>query len=166
MNSVYSFAQSNAYVTIDQDKISFKELRNHIFRHEIDLIISHSFMKIIPESVFSAPKLGSINIHASLLPKYRGPSPTYWVLKNNDRETGLTCHFINNGIDTGSIISQVKVPLESNDIIDSIIDKHKQVLEMLIDDAIGNLTNPDFKPIRQDEHLASYAPKPKELQRT
>jgi methionyl-tRNA formyltransferase len=159
-NSVHNLAIKNGYTILDQETTSFEKLREYISSAEIDLMVCHSFMKVIPESIFSAPRLGCINIHPSLLPRHRGPSPTYWVLKNGEKETGLTCHYIDKGIDTGAIISQVRVPVEPNDNIGSIIEKQKLVLERLVTDAINSLLDPHFSPIIQDEALATHAPRP------
>ncbi len=108
-NVVYNYSLQHNYKVVVQESISFEKLREFIVAFNIDLLVCHAYMKILPEKVFSVPKLGSINIHPSLLPKYRGPSPTYWVIKNREKVTGLTCHFIDNGIDTGNIISQRKI---------------------------------------------------------
>ena len=117
-------------------------------------------MKILPKEIFSAPKYGSINIHPSLLPKHRGPSPIYWVLKNREKTTGLTCHYIDEGIDSGEIISQRKIAVESHDTVSSIIEKQKLIIEELVEESIKRLQGRTFKPMVQKEELASYAPKP------
>ena len=111
-NVVYDFALQHNYKVVVQESISFEKLREFIVAFNIDLLVCHGYMKILPEKVFSAPKLGSINIHPSLLPKYRGPSPTYWVLKNREKTTGLTCHYIDEGVDTGNIIAQKEIVIE------------------------------------------------------
>ncbi len=158
-NAVYDFSCKQGYKTIQQEKISFCELKEEIEQSEIDLLISHAFMRIFPKEVFSVPKYGSINIHASLLPKYRGPSPTYWVLKNREKVTGLTCHYIDEGTDTGDIIFQVKVPVKSDDTVNSIIERQKTAVKELMIESLSRIKEPSFHPIPQISALATYAPK-------
>jgi len=163
-NSVYDFACEKGYKTVDQRSISFNELKKYITKSKIDILVTHAFMKILPKEVFSAPKYTSINIHPSLLPKYRGPSPTYWVLKNRDKTTGLTCHYIDEGVDTGDIISQSITIVQPDDTIDSIIEKQKLTLNDLVDDCIKKIVDPAFIPELQKEKLSSYAPRPKSIE--
>jgi methionyl-tRNA formyltransferase len=163
-NSVYTFACEKGYKIVKQELLSYDVLRGYIVETNIDLMITHAFMTIIPKEVFSAPKYGSINIHPSLLPKYRGPSPTYWVLKNKERETGLTSHFIDEGVDTGDIINQSNTIVRPDDTIDSIIEKQKLTLNNLVNDCIKNILDHAFRPEPQNERLSSYAPRPKLMQ--
>ena len=159
-NIVYNFSKKHGYKTIDQERISFEDLKQIIDKNKIDLLVSHAYMKIIPKKVFMAPKLGSINIHASLLPKYRGPSPVYWLLKNKDKTTGLTCHFIDEGVDKGDIIFQKAINVEPDDNIDSIIERQKIIVEDLIVESMTRVQDPDFCAIKQSDDLATYAPRP------
>ncbi len=158
-NIVYDFAVEQGYNTIPENSISFGGLRERITSCNIDLLVSHAFMKILPPSVFKAPRLGSINIHPSLLPKYRGPSPTQWVIKNKDKVTGLTCHYIEKGIDSGDIIDQVIVKIEHKDNIDSIIEKQKLTVDNLLRQSLKKLLDVSFKPVPQREDLVCYAPR-------
>jgi methionyl-tRNA formyltransferase len=160
-NIVYNFACQCGYKTKFERFISFDELRESILKSDIDVLVSHAFMRILPKAAFSAPKYGSINIHASLLPKYRGPSPTYWVLKNKETVTGLTCHYIDEGVDTGDIIYQVEVPVKSDDTIETIIEKQKKITGLLITESLARITNKNFHPLPQNNELVSYAPKPR-----
>jgi methionyl-tRNA formyltransferase len=162
-NVVHDFAKQKAYPTIIQDALSFSELEELIIKQNIDLLVLHAFMKILPREVYSAPKYGSINIHPSLLPKYRGPSPSYWVIKNKEHITGLTCHYINDGIDTGDIISQVAIEVDTEDTVESIIEKQKGVVKMLLTEALSRIVDTDFRPIPQTSDRACYAPRPKSI---
>ena len=163
-NSVYDYSYENGYKIVKQESLLFDELQKYIAELKVDLLVTHAFMKILPKEIFSAPKYGSINIHPSLLPKHRGPSPIYWVLKNREKTTGLTCHYIDEGIDTGDIISQRKIAVESHDTVSSIIEKQKLIIEELVEELIKHLQDRTFKPIVQKEGFASYAPRPKAVE--
>lgn len=158
-NAVYDFSVNQGLNTVDQETMSFDDLYELIVKLKIDLLISHGYMRILPERLFSAPKYGSINIHPSLLPKYRGPSPTPWVIANKEKVTGLTCHYIDEGIDTGDVIYQLMVPVESGDNIEAIIERQKMIVDQLLLESLKRITDRNFKPMPQASELASYAPK-------
>ncbi len=159
-NAVYEFCCDYGYRTVIQEKISFEELRHLITDSETDLMIAHAFMRILPKEILILPKYGVINIHPSLLPKYRGPSPTFWVLRNREKITGLTCHYMDEGIDTGDIIYQTEIPVKPDDTVASIIDRQKTVVRGLIIESLSRITSDEFRPTPQVSELASYAPKP------
>lgn len=143
----------------DRD-FSMDILTKIIEEKEADLLCVHAFMKIIPEKVFSIPPLGTVNIHPSLLPAYRGPSPTAWVLKNRERSTGLTAHMMDTGMDTGPIIHQIPISIDPDtDTMTSVIDRMKESLPLLMDQTIKNLLDPDFRPVHQNTFGISHAPK-------
>ena len=159
-NAVYDFAKTHGYPVLMETKVSFADIMNIAKEKNIDLIICHSFMKIIPKELLDLPPKGVINVHASLLPKYRGPSPTYWLLKNKEKITGITTHFMDQGIDTGPIIYQIDVPVEIGDNIGSVIDKQKLVVQDLLQTTINRILDPTFIPQKQNPALASFAPRP------
>lgn len=159
-NSVYNFARERGYTVFSQKDVNFEKLREIIIENQIDLLVSHSFMRIIPPSVLSAPKRGCINIHAALLPRHRGPSPTYWVLKNREKETGLTCHFMDEGIDTGDIIYQLKIPVLDDDNIGMVIERQKTIVKALLVESFARLLDVNFVPQIQNSAEASYSPRP------
>ena len=163
-NAVHDFACDKDYKIVDRHCISFSDLRDQLEQLDIDLLISHAFMHILPKEVLSVPKYGSVNIHPSLLPRYRGPSPTYWVLKNEELETGLTAHFIDEGIDTGDIITQKRLPLEKGDTVQSVIEKMKPLISGLVIETIERVLDDKFIPAQQHEDLACYAPRPNKME--
>jgi methionyl-tRNA formyltransferase len=158
-NSVHDFAVGKGYPTAIQNSLCFEDLRRMIVALGIDLLVCHAYMRILPRDVFSAPLHGSINIHPSLLPKYRGAAPTEWVLRNGDKVTGLTCHYIDDGIDTGDIIHQLEVPVETGDDIGALIEKQKLIVGPLLSESLSRIMDPNFRPTRQKSQLAGNAPK-------
>lgn len=158
-NAVFSQAQEYGYVLYDETRVNSDEIIKLIKKHRIDLLVTHAYMKLLPEQIFNAPSKGSINIHPSLLPKYRGASPTQWVLKNKELETGLTSHVIDSGMDTGPIIHQTRIQVISVDTIGTIIEKLKTTVAPLMDASIRKINDEDFIPKRQDHAQASIAPR-------
>jgi len=88
-----------------------------------DLILSLSWRRLLPKSIFSIPHLGAINLHDGMLPKYRGFAPINWAVINNEKEAGITLHFIDETPDTGKIILQDKVQIDPNDTAKNVYDK-------------------------------------------
>jgi len=160
LNAVYDFSIRRGLRVMDQRTMDFADMKRFINEQDIDIMITHSYMRKMPSEIFTAPRYGSINIHPSLLPKYRGSSPTHWVLKNREKKTGLTVHFISEGIDEGDIINQAEVSVEETDTIDTIIEKQKRTIAPLLNEAFALITDTNFKPRPQLHETASYAPKP------
>jgi methionyl-tRNA formyltransferase len=126
-----------------------------------DLIVVSTFRQIIPRDIISIPRLGVINIHPSLLPRYRGPTPVRWVLANKDKETGVTIHFIEDErIDAGRIISQLKLDILSGDTEGILRKKLAKLSERALSEALPLVIN-NSKEIfpRQNETEASYYPR-------
>ena len=133
---------------------------------DIDLIVTCAFGQILPKEVLDLPKYGSINVHASILPKYRGSAPIEYAIMNGDKKTGVTIMYMDEGMDTGDIIKISKLPIEDNDTGGSIHDKlsilGKDTLECTLKDIFnGNITKikqgDEFsiapKITREDEHI-------------
>jgi len=119
----------------------------------------HAFMRRLPREIYTMPRRGTVNIHGSLLPAYRGPSPHQWVLKNRDLLTGLTSHFVDEGLDTGPIIHQETVSLSGDETLPVLLDKLKGVVLPLVHETVNKLLDPDFIPMPQDGSRATYAPR-------
>lgn len=133
---------------------------------DIDLIVTCTFGQILPKEVLDLPKYGSINVHASILPKYRGSAPIEYAIMNGDKKTGVTIMYMDEGMDTGDIIKISKLPIKDNDTGGSIHDKlsilGKDTLECTLKDIFnGNITRikqgDEFsiapKITREDEHI-------------
>lgn len=97
------------------------------FQQQLMSYNAHLFVvaafKVLPKRIFEMPKLGSINVHASLLPKYRGAAPINWAIINGESETGLTSFFLQQVVDTGNIILQELVPIDTNETYDTLHEK-------------------------------------------
>lgn len=97
----------------------FEELK----KIDIDLIVTCAYGQIIPKEVLELPKYGCINVHASILPKYRGSAPIQWCLFNNDDVTGVTIMYMDEGMDTGDIIKIKEIPILESDNVGTLHDK-------------------------------------------
>ena len=109
-----------------------------------DLFVVVAF-RMLPEIIINIPKYGSINLHASLLPNYRGAAPINWVIINGERETGVTIFFINKKIDEGDIISKKKIKIIEDETAGSLHDKLMKEGAELLRDSIKNIFRKNIK---------------------
>ena len=125
-----------------------------------DLIVVVAF-KILPREVFTIPRYGSINLHASLLPRYRGAAPVNWALIKGEKETGVTTFFLEEKVDTGNIIMQNKCQITAEDDAGTLHDKLSQLGADIVLSTVDSIEEHDGKPPlrKQDNSLASPAPK-------
>lgn len=115
-----------------------------------DLQIVVAF-RMLPEVVWNMPRLGTFNLHASLLPQYRGAAPINWAVINGDTETGITTFFLRHEIDTGEVIQQVRVPIADTDDVGIVHDKLMVLGGKLVTETVDAILNDAVKPIPQEE---------------
>lgn len=123
----------------------------------IDVLISVNYIFIIEKPLIEHPARFAFNIHGSLLPKYRGRTPHVWAIINNETETGVTAHLIEEGCDTGDIIKQVIVPIEKFDTGGSLLIKFEEIYIQLITDILSELSSDiPITTTQQDNSKATY----------
>lgn len=137
---------------------SIKKDYQTIIDAEPDLIVTCAYGKIIPKVLIDYPKYGCVNIHASLLPKYRGAAPIQWSLINGDKETGITLMYMDEFMDTGDIIDTMKYEIKDTDDIGTLHDELSIIGSKLLDKNLEYLISGNVERIKQDDELASYAP--------
>ena len=115
-----------------------------------DLQIVVAF-RMLPEVVWNMPRLGTFNLHASLLPQYRGAAPINWAVINGDTETGITTFFLRHEIDTGEVIQQVRIPIADTDDVGIVHDKLMMLGGKLVTETVDAILNDAVKPIPQEE---------------
>lgn len=121
-----------------------------------DLIIVIAYSQIIPKNILDIPKYGIINVHGSLLPKYRGASCIQAAILNGDKTTGVTIMKMAEGLDTGSILSQAKIKINNTDTTETLFDKLSQLGADILVSTIKDYINKKIKPIPQDNSKSSY----------
>ena len=123
---------------------------------------------MLPEVVWNMPRLGTFNLHASLLPQYRGAAPINWAVINGDTETGITTFFLKHEIDTGEVIQQVRVPIADTDNVEVVHDKLMMLGGKLVLETVDAILNGTVKPIPQEEMavVGELRPAPKIFKET
>ena len=154
--NLQSVAEENKITFLRETDVNSPALKDHILSIQPDLIISVHLRKILYKEIFSIAKTGAINVHPSLLPKYRGLSPQHQAIIHGDPESAVTVHFIEEGVDTGDIIIQERIPLNEADYIHDFQLKMLAVYKHIVVDAVKRISDKSFKPVKQNSLDTSY----------
>lgn len=125
-------------------------------RPDLQVVVA---FRMLPESVWGLPPLGTFNLHGSLLPKYRGAAPINWAVINGDTETGCTTFFIRHAIDTGDVLLRHRLPIGPDETAGELHDRMMVAGAELVVDTVRLIESGDYRPERQDDSLATPAPK-------
>lgn len=140
------------------NKIKDQEVIETLKRLNPEVIIVVAYGKILPEEIIGLPKYGCINIHSSLLPKYRGAAPIQWSVINGEHETGVTTMFMDKGLDTGDMLLKSSVFIGENETAGELHDKLSIMGAQLIVETLERLKSGDLQRIKQDDNESCYAP--------
>lgn len=130
---------------------------DEILKLKPDIVVTCAYGQIIPKEILEFPKLGCINVHASLLPKYRGGAPIHRAILNGDRETGITIMYMAEGMDDGDIISQEKIPIGKEDNLGDLHDELSVLGRDLLLKTLPSILNGTNKRIKQNENEVTFA---------
>ena len=147
-------AQKYNIPTLQSPKIANSE--SQIANRKPDLIIVAAYGQIIPKGILTIPKYGFLNVHPSLLPKYRGPSPIQTAILNGDEKTGATIILLDEKMDHGAVISDTQYPISGDDTAEGLSKKLAETSAKLLIDTIPKWTNGEIKPRPQDESRATF----------
>ena len=123
-----------------------------------DLIVVAAFGQILSKEILDLPRLGCVNVHASLLPAYRGAAPIQWAVINGEEKSGVTIMQMDEGLDTGDILLQEEIPLAADETGESLYNKMARLGGELLMKALPMIEQGTITPIKQDEAASSYAP--------
>ena len=151
-------AQSFGYDVIQPVSIKDKDFFDTIVRLKPDIFIVVAYGHILPRNILAIPKTGVINLHASLLPKYRGSAPIQWAIINGEKETGVTTMLLDEGMDTGDILLSSKAKITKVDTSATLHDRLSVLGADLLIKTLKAFENNDINPIAQDHTNATYAP--------
>lgn len=153
-SAVKKYAKSKGLNILQPDKFRNEDFLNDLQSLSADLQIIVAF-KMLPEIVWSMPKFGTFNLHASLLPQYRGAAPINWAVINGDQKTGVTTFFLKHEIDTGNIIFQEEVPIDENDNAGIVHDKLMYTGADLVLKTVDSIISQNYKLINQEDLIHS-----------
>ena len=155
---VKELALQLALPVLQPENIRGDDFRTMMREFEPDIIVLTAYGKILPGSIINLPPLGTINVHGSLLPKYRGAAPIQWALINAETETGVTIMQMDEGIDTGDILLQDKISISPGDTAGTLSVKLAELGGAALGQALDLLRQDKLKPLKQDEKQATLAP--------
>lgn len=143
---------------IDADDVQSDHFLKQIIKLQPDLLVVVAF-RILPKKILEVPAMGAINLHASLLPKYRGAAPIHWAIIRGEKETGCTVFFLNEKIDGGQIISQISTPIDKMETTGDLYERLKNMGSLLLKESVDLIAKESYTLNKQNEEEVSTAPK-------
>ncbi|MCI1274318.1 MAG: hypothetical protein LKG27_07805 [Clostridiaceae bacterium] len=136
--------------------VNSKEFKKFLIKHNVGILFVGTWSEKLKKEIIDAPVLASINIHPSLLPKYRGANPYLEVIMHDEKETGVTFHLLDANYDTGKILAQEKISIDSSDTSDDLRNKIVYIVQRMMPSVVADVQNGMIIPIPQNEKKASY----------
>lgn len=155
---VKELALENGIEVLTPEKINHSPEMDRVIELAPDLIITAAFGQFLPDKLLAAAKVAAINVHGSLLPKYRGGAPIQYAVMNGDAETGVTIMYMVKKMDAGDIISQASLPITKQDDTGTMFEKLSLLGRDLLLDTLPKLLAGDITPVKQDESQVVFSP--------
>ena len=155
---VKSVALELGYDVLQPESVKTDEFKTTIAALNPDYLVVIAFGQIIPKAVLETPDKAAINLHASLLPKYRGPAPIQWAIIKREKETGVTTMLMDEGLDTGDMLLTRKVEISNRETSGTLHERLANVGAGLVLETLDKLADGSISPVPQDEEQSSYAP--------
>lgn len=140
------------------EKISGSEEMAELIALEADLIVTAAYGQFLPTKLLNAPKYRAINVHASLLPKYRGGAPVHYAIIDGEKETGVSIMYMERKMDAGDVLVQKSIPIEASDDVQAMFDKLSILGRDLLMETLPKLFAGDINPVPQDESKVTFSP--------
>ncbi len=151
-------AEKSSIPVLQPERIRTKEFFENISSFKTDLICVTAYGKIIPPNILELPKYGCINVHASLLPKYRGAAPINWALIKGEKTTGITTMLMDEGMDTGDMLLKKEIDIKWDETSFELSEKLSHIGAELLINTIDKWEMNEITPFKQNDDEASYAP--------
>ena len=153
------YAEENNIPVYQPATLRTEEFAELLSTLDPEIIVVVAYGKILPKNVLDYPKYGCINLHVSLLPKYRGAAPMQRAIMEGEKETGVTVMYMAEGLDTGDILTVLKFPIQEDDDFEAIHDRSAELGSALLSQVLPKIERGELTPIKQDDSLACYAKK-------
>ena len=160
----YNYIKSYNLPELDARSVNTDDFKRVLLKLNPDIILVGSWGEKIKKEIYDIPKIASINAHPSLLPKYRGPNPYFWSIKNLESTSGVTFHLIDSGYDTGAILAQEEVKIYPSDTGQSLKDRTVLIARGVVCELLQALREDIIIPLSQQETKASYYSHPSGLE--
>jgi methionyl-tRNA formyltransferase len=151
-------AEQHGIPVLQPVKVRQPDVIEQIRSYNPDVIVVVAFGQILPKALLEIPKHGCINVHASLLPRYRGAAPLNWCIINGETETGITTMMMDVGLDTGDMLLKAATPIDPDEDTRSLHDRLSQIGADLLAETLDHLAAGKLVPEKQDDSVTCYAP--------
>ncbi len=153
-----ALAEQHNIPVLQPEKVRTEEFLSQLQNLSPDLICVTAYGKILPKNILELPRYGCVNVHASLLPKYRGAAPINWAIVRGETQSGITTMLMDEGMDTGDMLLKKEIQIQDEDDASSLSEKLSQLGAELLLETISQLQEGKLDPAKQDESQATYAP--------
>lgn len=160
----YNYIKSYKLHEIKSRGVNTRGIKDELLKLNPDIILVGSWGEKIPKEIYDLPKIATINAHPSLLPKYRGPNPYFWAIRNQEQTSGVTFHLIDKELDTGAILAQEEIKIYPSDTGKSLKDRTVLVARGVVCELLKDLSEDIIIPLKQREDRASYYSHPCDLE--
>lgn len=160
----YNYIKSYNLPEIEADSVNSPEFRKKLLKLNPDIILVGSWGEKFEKATYNMPRIAAINAHPSLLPKYRGPNPYFWTIKNQETTSGITFHLIDDGYDTGAILAQEEVKIYPSDTGESLKQRTVLTARGVACELLNALKEDIIIPLQQREDKSSYYSHPEGLE--
>ncbi len=160
----YNYIKSYNLPEIEAKGVNTEDFRKQLLKLNPDIILVGSWGERFEKATYDIPKIASINAHPSLLPKYRGPNPYFWVIKNQEQTSGVTFHLIDEGYDSGAILAQEEIKVFPSDTGESLKQRTVLTARGVACELLNALKEDIIIPLQQKEENATYFSHPEELE--
>lgn len=151
-------AQKQGLPVLQPEKVRQPEQLEEVLNHQPDLVVTAAFGQMLPKALLDAPPFGCVNVHASLLPEYRGGAPVHHAIIDGKAKTGITVMYMAEKMDAGDILTQSEVPISNEDNVATLHDKLSSAGANLLSATLPKLKAGELRPVSQQEEAATFAP--------
>ena len=160
----YNYIKSYNIPEIKAKSINSKEFKKAVLKLNPDIILIGSWGEKVKKEIYDLPKLACINAHPSLLPKYRGPNPYFWTIRNQEQTSGVSFHLVDNGFDTGAILAQEEIKIFPSDTGKTLKERTVLTARGVVCELLKSLREDIIIPLTQVEEKSSYYSHPENLE--
>jgi len=158
ISPVKELALLHGLIPLQPEKAKEETFRETLKSLQPDLMVVVAYGQILPRSVIDIPRYGAVNVHASLLPKYRGAAPVAWAILNGEKVTGVTTMLMDQGMDTGDILLQAETPIGSEETCETLLGRLASLGAQLLAETLEKMKAGNIRPSPQDHSEATFAP--------
>ena len=151
-------AEREGLPILQPESLRVPEVQTQLRAYQADLFVVVAYGKLLPRAVLDIPPLGCVNVHGSLLPRYRGAAPIQWTVLNGEKEGGVSTMYLEEGMDSGSVIRSASLPLGPEESFGSLYVRLMALGADLLQSTLEAIEAGDRSSVPQDESLATYAP--------